>query len=65
MSIVGLVIWLALLSLGAWFGYTWVKPKSAFIGNIIIAAMCIIALIVVLNAFGLIGEVRNAQVPHL
>lgn len=61
MDIIQLLILLVLLGVGVWAARKWVPNP---IGNIIVIVLCIIAIIFVLEAFGLLS-VLHSPVPKL
>lgn len=63
MTIIGLVVVIIVLGLIAWVVNTYIPIPQAF-KTIINIVLIIIALLVVLSAFGLLGSM-NQSVPHL
>lgn len=64
MSVLALVAILVLLGAAAWFVETQV-PIDAWFKWLIRLVLIIVAVVVVLSAFGILSEVTNVQVPHI
>jgi hypothetical protein len=64
MSILGLIVILLILAGAAWLINTKTSMSAGWkmFFNIVLGA---IALIIVLNAFGILDSVRNKPVPHI
>lgn len=63
MSILVLLLILAGLALAAWFFNT--KIPAGPIRTIANVVLVVIAVLVCLSAFGVLGEIRGAKVPQL
>lgn len=64
MSWIGLIALLAIMGLITWLLVTYVPMPQQFRGLIIIVSV-IIAIVIVLNAFGIFGHMPNVSVPKL
>ena len=64
MSIIGLLVFIALVGLVAWLLIRLI-PMPAEIQKIIVVVAVVIALLIVLDAFGLLGSIQNVQVPRI
>lgn len=63
MSVIGLVVLIVVIGLVAWIVNSYLPIPQPF-KTIINVVLIVVALIVVLNAFGLMGGL-NTSVPHL
>jgi hypothetical protein len=64
MSILMLLIWIALIGFGAWALVTYV-PMTPGIQTVIKVAAVILAIILILNATGLLNTVSSPMVPRV
>lgn len=64
MSWIGLIALLAIMGLITWLLVTYVPMPQQFRGLIIIVSV-IIAIVIVLNTFGIFGHMPNVSVPKL
>ncbi len=64
-TVIGLVFVIAFLGLIAWF--VWAKGTMipSFFKWLIYVVCAVVALFLVLQAFGILGEIRGVQVPRL
>lgn len=65
MSVVAFIVIIALIALAAWF----VRTQCPWIGqpfqSIIFFVLVLAAILVTLQAFGVLDELRSMQVPHV
>lgn len=62
-SVVGLVVIIGFLGLLCWLAYK--SPIPAGFKTAIYVVLIIIVILLALDAFGILGQVRSIQVPHV
>lgn len=64
MSILTLIILLIALGVAAWLVNSYI-PMGAGIKSVLNIALIIVAILICLSAFGVLGDIRGTQVPKL
>lgn len=64
MSLLALLLVIALIGLVTWAIVTLI-PMPAPFPRIIIVVAVIVVILIVLNAFGVMDEIRGVRVPHI
>ena len=64
MSVVGLIVILIILGVAVWLVQTYI-PMPGWMKTLITVIIAVVALLLVLSAFGVWDEVRALKVPHL